>query len=289
MSEESWSLTRSRRETIRSLRDRMERGPRLPDFLEAQASFPIEKDPPSFRPSSEPSFPFSDKALTQGKIVFAMNKVSLIALLFGLFLMGALLFLAGGITTYYFFPPKVSRLAATFPTSPKNQPATKEETSQTLDRVMETEREIMPPFRPGNVSPPPKQTPFQEVVKAVTPAAVQPLVDKVLGDLPQNPEFVEGARKTPSDTDAGRFTVQAKVYGDGAWAMQLARKFKEEGYGAYILKIKEKHTNRLHYHVRLGVFGDYMPANVLVRKLKEMGNRSASVVLVSRHEDRLLP
>lgn len=315
MTQRQWALPRSRRENIRSLRD--ERGvgtePRLPDFFnqeETKAFSPPEGGSASDFP--DPKEKLSNvllKTIPQGRVILIMNKISFIGLLLALVCMGVFLFLAGILTAYHLLPGSrglgtrsSATLSSSMATLSSSKAMTQNAINQSLDIAAHKEKSLFPSEKtkleqdapesgdsqgsPHSMSVP---SPFKDAVKAVTPQSMQPLVDKVLGQDPQNPEFVEGSQKIPTDTDAGRFTVQAKVYGDGAWAMQLCRRLKEEGYGAYIVRIKERPTHRVHYHVRLGTFGDYMPANALVRKLKEMGNRSASVVLVSRNEERITP
>lgn len=295
MVRENWKLTKSRQETIQSLREKGRANLRLPDFLnEAQEDIPSEEsnDKISFKLApetdeglSEASFFF--KNLPQGGILFVMNKISFLSIVLGLLFMGILLYGAGILTAYYILPggPRAIGVAIQGGKGgdlPKIDLPTKEDITRSIEKAI------------GALGEAPKkqdvERAVQTAVKAITPEIAQSAVNKMMAPSETlNQEFIDGAKKIPGDSDAGRFTVQAKIYGDGAWAMQLARKLKEEGYGAYIVRVKEAPGNIQRYHTRVGVFGDYMAANSMVRSLKEMGNRSATVVLIARGEDRVVP
>ena len=292
MATKNWGLAKNRRDNIRTLREGHEDGPRLPDFFgdPSEEDHNVEENFDDVKPLFEDELPPQNddyaQPQQQGKIVFTMNKISFLSITFGLLLIGMLLFVAGIMTAYYILPggPKAIGTAiqgANLPQPPQIQLPTKEDIAKSIEKAV------------GKLGKAPDkqevEKAIQSAVKSVTPKFALPTVEKAISSEDSNPEFLDGAKRTPSDSDAGRFTVQAKVYGDGAWAMQLARKLKEEGYGAYMIRVKERHTNRQHYHTRVGVFGDYMAANTLVRKLKEMGNRSATVVLIASGEDRLTP
>lgn len=287
MTKKGWGAVKGRRDNIRALRQKEGSGPRLPDFLGGD-SHPNDTDTgDSF---TEDIIRDTDshqrEKRVHGKVTVTMNKISFISIVFGMILIGILVFSAGMMTAYYILPGGPQAIGTAIkgggiPQVPNIHFPTKEEIAQSIERAV------------SKLGKAPKkqdvEQAIQTAVKAVTPEIIDPLVDAIAPSKKTESEFVEGKKRTPTDNDAGRFTVQAKVYGDGAWAMQLARKLQSVGYGAYIVRIKEPHSDRLHYHTRVGVFADYMSANAMVRKLREMGNRSATVVLITRGEDRTTP
>lgn len=299
MIQRNWGQAKSRHESIRSLRDVGSTGPRLPDFFNesddsGQDAYATGSDAPS--PSIESkeetsqgssvdsSFLF--RKIPQGGALVIMNKISFISIIFGLLFIGVLLYAAGILTAYYILPggPKAVSVALGGGSGgqlPKIELPSKEDIAHRIERAVSKLGQS--PQRQD------VEKAIQTAVKAITPEFAQPKIQEIITPNKVETGFTEGAKRTPSDSDAGQFTVQAKVYGDGAWAMQLARRLKEEGYGAYIVRVKEKYENRLNYHTRVGVFGDYLAANSMVRTLREMGNRSATVVLIARGEDRLVP
>ena len=304
MVRKNWGRAKSRHQSIRTLREAGSANPRLPDFLsdsEDPVSEPLVEDD-GHREEREDygadegahsgenspldqSFLF--KKLPYGGLLFIMNKISFLSITFGLLFMGILLYTAGILTAYYILPGGPKAMGVAFQGGqgtgglPKIELPTKADITRSIEKAV------------GKLGEAPKKQDVEKVInsamKAITPEFAQPTVQKFVGPKAVDQEFIDGARRTPTDSDAGRFTVQAKVYGDGAWAMQLARRLKEEGYGAYIVRVKEQHRNQQFYHARVGVFGDYMAANTMVRTLREMGNRSATVVLVARGEDRIVP
>lgn len=222
-----------------------------------------------------------------GKIVIVMSKISLISIIFGLVLLSILFFTAGIFTSVYLgmgshVTGSTASIGSLLPSMPKIELPTKQEVSESVGAVVTNTLGTAP-------SKDVVDRKVRDAIKEALPAAAAPIVNKVLSAEEFDGEFIENSKRVPSEVDAGRFSVQAKVYADGSMAMQLAKKLKEAGYGSYIVRQKDVDNPRIYYHVRAGSFGDYMAANTLVRKLREMGNRSATVVLISRGEDRLQP
>lgn len=221
------------------------------------------------------------------KIVIVMSKISLISIIFGLVLLSILFFVAGLFTSVYLgmgshISGSTASISSLLPSLPKMQLPTKQQVTESVGAVVTNTLGTAP-------SKDVVDKKVQDTIKKALPAAAAPIVNKVLSAEEFEGEFIENSKRVPAETDAGRFSVQAKVYADGSMAMQLAKKLKEAGYGSYIVRQKDVENPRIYYHVRAGSFGDYMAANTLVRKLRDMGNRSATVVLISRGEDRLQP
>ncbi|MCP4923625.1 MAG: SPOR domain-containing protein [bacterium] len=277
----SASPKKSRRATIRALRQQDSEG-RVPQFLTPKEEKKSSKKPfvqgvekVSFRDMSErkkeqshdsyaeSDFSFSGEGLSgdiekrlkknKGGCVIVMSKTALIGIIFGLILMGGLLFGAGLLSGY---------------------------------SLLKQEENSVVSVGDIDVNLPKPPTMRQNIR-----SAVEAVGDLVGLDLSKEDEakVKEGAQKVPTDDNAGGFSIQARVLRDQLPAMELARALKASDYGSYVVRHRNEQTDEVTYHVRLGAYGDYVAANELARFLRGKNYESSTVILIRRGEERLLP
>jgi hypothetical protein len=272
----SVSPRKSRRATIRALRQQ-DSDARVPQFLAPEEkqektktfSKQVSKKASSRGEHKEENFEtqravffgeqeFSKNAeerlqKNKGGCIIVMSKTALIGIIFGLILMGGLLFSAGLLSGYSLLKQKENALESA-----------------------------------GGVGVELPEAPtMQENIRS----AVEAVGELVGLDLSKEDQakVKEGAQKVPTDDNAGGFSIQTRVLRDQRPAMDLARALKASDYGAYVVRHRSEQTEELTYHVRLGAYGDYVAANELARLLRRQGYESSTVVLIRKGEERLLP
>lgn len=221
--------------------------------------------------------------ISKGKVVISMSKTSLLGIIFGLFLITLISFVAGFVISLNL--QQSSFLAINM----KNEGQT-----FALDKNA-NQGSAQPKSEPTDYNKSVKETLNSYVDKIIPPRdtaedGTYEKADEDKSPISKVDLIKKQASIIPNDSHAGRFTVELTVSSKGLELQKFAKKLQDKNYGAYIVRTLADDKETEYFSLRIGSFVDYDDAYKVASQIRfkykdKFGN--ASVTTIRAGEERI--